>query len=124
MAGETERLSDALSLAKLAPVLERLAANAELDANGRKALNAWAAAIIEQLLTPSVAGLAGLRESLEAVRREFRAVHAGVAAGWQTRGHIDEELVCRRSFLSHVIDLVGPTVGLEPAPSRFVKAAA
>jgi hypothetical protein len=78
----------------------------------------------ELLLRSSAAGLAGLREHLETVRREFRAVHAGVAAGWLSTGAIDEELVCRRSFLAHLLDVLGPVVGAEAPPGRLVKAAA
>lgn len=124
MAGESERLVDALSLQRLEPFLQRLAFHAELSEPRRLAFIEWAHAIRERLLHPPSAGLAGFRESLESVKQEYRAVHAGVAAGWLASGHIDEELVCRRSFLGHVIDTVGPEVGAEPPPSRLVKAAA
>ncbi|MDX2011087.1 MAG: hypothetical protein SFW67_12890 [Myxococcaceae bacterium] len=124
MAGETERITHALSMSRLEPELEALAHRAELDDEQRRAFFAWAGMVREQLLSPATSGLSGLRERLEAVRREFRAVHAGVAAGWLARGHIDETLVCRRAFLGALIDRIEPFVGAEPAPGRLVKAAA
>lgn len=125
MAGETERLSEQLNAARLEPVLERLSHHAELSDDQRRSFDVWAHSMIERIVHPAHAGLAGYREALESVRREFRAVHSGVAAGWLSLGHIDEELVCRRAFLGHLIDLVGPLVGHEPIPQqRIVKAAA
>lgn len=124
MAGETERLSESLSKASLSPVIESLAVRAELGAAQQRAFREWAESIVERLSNPASAGLSGLREGLESLRQEFRAVHAGVAAGWLARGSIDEELVCRRSFLGHVIDVVGPQVGQAPSTQRYVKAAA
>jgi len=125
MAGETERLTEALSQQALAPVVLRMARSAELSPTQHHAFEAWSGAIVARLISPSGAGgLSGFRGGLDSVRREFRAVHAGVAAGWLAHGRIDEELVCRRSFLGHVIDLVAPMVGAEPSASRLVKAAA
>ena len=124
MAGETERLTAALSTQAMAPVVLRMARGAELSPLQHRAFEAWAQSIVDRLVSPSASGLAGFRGGLDSVRREFRAVHAGVAAGWLAHGRIDEELVCRRSFLGHVIDVVAPMVGPEPAASRVVKAAA
>jgi hypothetical protein len=124
MAGETERLTEALTMLGASPVVHQLARSAELSDAQRRAFEAWAQSILAQLINPPLSGLAGFRDGLDSVRREFRAVHAGVAAGWVALGRIDEELVCRRSFLAHVIDLVTPLVGPEPAVGRVVKAAA
>lgn len=125
MAGETARLTEALSQQTLAPVLLRMSRSAELSPSQHHAFEAWTQSIVERLVSPSAAGgLSGFRGGLDSIRREFRAVHAGVAAGWLAHGRIDEELVCRRSFLGHVIDLVAPMVGPEPAANRVVKAAA
>jgi hypothetical protein len=124
MAGETERIVEALSMDRLQVVLERLSHEAELDQDQRRAFVTWATMVGQQVLHPSAAGLTGLRERLDAVRREFRAVHAGVAAGWLARGHIDEILVCRRAFLGYLIDRIEPHVGAEPAVGRLIKAAA
>jgi hypothetical protein len=124
MAGETERITQALSWSRVEPELEQLAHRAELDDEQRRAFVAWARMVHERLVSSPTSGLAGLRERLDAVRREFRAVHAGVAAGWLARGHIDETLVCRRAFLGSLIDRLEPLVGAEPAVGRLVKAAA
>jgi len=124
MAGETERLTDALSLDRLSPLVARLAVHAELSDSQRRAFEAWSSAITARLISAASGGLAGFRSGLEGVRHEFRAVHAGVAAGWLAGGTIDEELVCRRSFLGHLIDQVAPLVGHAPSPGRVVKAAA
>ncbi len=124
MAGEIEQVINALSPRRLEPVLTRLAKHAELDPEQRRAFQAWTGAMIDRLTAPTSVGLAGLREGLESVRAEFRALHAGVAAGWLARGHIDLELVSRRAFLAHVIDVVEPLVGHEPNRARMVKAAA
>jgi hypothetical protein len=124
MAGETERIVEALSMDRLQVVLERLSHEAELDQDQRRAFVTWATMVSQQVLQPPTAGLSGLRERLEAVRREFRAVHAGVAAGWLARGHIDEILVCRRAFLGYLIDRLEPHVGAEPTVGRLIKAAA
>lgn len=124
MAGETQRLTEALSPRAVAPVVQRLSRSAQLSEPQHRAFEAWTESIVERLISPSMGGLAGFRGGLDSVRREFRAVHAGVAAGWLAHGRIDEELVCRRSFLGHVIDLVAPMVGPEPATARVVKAAA
>lgn len=124
MAGEIEHLTAALSPRRLEPVLTRLARHAELGPEQRRAFHEWVTAMLDRLLAPESIGLAGLREGLESIRQEFRAVHAGVAAGWLARGSIDLELVCRRSFLAHLIDVVEPLVGQEPSKARMVKAAA
>ncbi len=124
MAGKTERITQALSAVELSATLERFANRAELSDEQHRSLASWAVAKSELLLRSSVAGLAGLRDQLETLRREFRAVHAGVAAGWLSTGVIDEELVCRRSFLAHLLDVLEPAVGAEAAPGRMVKAAA
>ncbi|MCA2978509.1 MAG: hypothetical protein INH41_03415 [Myxococcaceae bacterium] len=124
MAGETERIIETLSRDHLDPLLAELAARAELDDGRRRAFLAWADMMRERFLSPPAPGLAGLREQLEVVRREFRAVNAGVAASWLARGTIDEELVCRRSLLGALIDRVAPHVGGEGSSGRVVKAAA
>jgi hypothetical protein len=124
MAGETERLTEALSTQALSPVVQRLSRSAQLSQQQHRAFEVWTESIVQGLISPSTGGLAGFRSGLDLVRLEFRAVHAGVAAGWLAHGSIDEELVCRRSFLGHLIDLVAPMVGPEPATSRLVKAAA
>jgi hypothetical protein len=124
MAGDIERLAEQLTAHRLEPLLDKLARHAELNEEQQRSFKVWAGAMLERLVHPSHAGLAGYREALESVRQEFRAVHSGVAAAWLTQGHIDEELVCRRALLGHLIDLVEPLVGAEPHRGRIVKAAA
>lgn len=124
MAGETEHLIAALSPRRLEPIITRLSRHAELTAEQRRAFHDWSTAMVDRLTAPDLIGLAGFREGLDSIRQEFRAVHSGVAAGWLARGVIDLELVCRRSFLAHLIDVVEPLVGHEPAKARIFKAAA
>lgn len=124
MAGETERLTDALSMQQLSVVVARLGRDAELSEMQQRSFERWTESVRQGLISHAPAGLAGFRVGLDEVKREFRAVHAGVAAGWLARGHIDEELVCRRAFLGHLLDVVAPLVGAEPPVGKLVKAAA
>jgi hypothetical protein len=121
---EYVQVLEALESTRVEIALVRLMSQWEATHEEHERFRTWAMEVAGRLLE-AAPDEATLRLRGAELKERYRALHVDVAQALIERGHIDEALVCRRSWVGHLLNALEPLGALGPQhKGHFVRSAA